>query len=106
MNYAKAIIMGRLARTVEDAVTTGGTRVVENAIGVTFKKDEPAIFISVKFYGDSADALLRTRANKGDCLLIEGDWRQSHWDDKDTGKKRVGDWVRVNKVQLVAQKKR
>lgn len=106
MYLNKFLGIGRLTRDPESR-QAGSTSVVKFGIAINrrFKKgdewqDEP-LFIDCEAWDTGAERIQNDFV-KGDRILIEGELRQDHWEDKATGQKRSKTYVRVTRFQSFA----
>lgn len=99
-NYNKAILIGHLARDLEQKNTTSGTTVATGCLGVNCYagagKPDETMWMDFVIYGKRADAAIKY-LSKGSAVLLDGKLRQENWVGKDGVKKSkiglvVDDW--------------
>lgn len=99
------VLVGRLTRDCEVRATAGGTSICRFSVAVNRRTkkgeswvDEPNYF-DVVLWGKSADSL-RSYLTKGRQVSIEGELRQSRWEQDGQSRSRVE--VFANNVQLLS----
>lgn len=108
MNYAHAVIVGRMTETPTLRYTTSGIAVTEFGVAVNRRRnngeaDEEVSFFSVQAWGKTAE-LVTQYTDKGDELLVGGRLKQERWQSRDgTTRSRVV--IVAEQVQFGAKKR-
>ncbi len=99
------VLVGRLTRDCEVRSTTSGTSVCRFSLAVNRRKksgdtwSDEANFFDVVLMGRSADSL-RSYLTKGRQVSVEGELRQSRWEQDGQSHSRIE--IMANNVQLLS----
>ena len=102
------VIVGRLTREAELKYTNSGTAVSKFSIAVNRKKrsgdswEDEASFFDCTLFGKIAEAL-NQYLNKGKQVAIDGELRQSRWEQDGQSRSKVE--IIVNNIQLLGSNK-
>jgi single-strand DNA-binding protein len=88
-------VVGANSTTLAKFTIAYNNRIVKNGE----KIDEP-IFINCEAWGKTAESL-GNNSFKGQKVLVEGEWSQDSWQDKETGQNRIKDKVKVRRVHFI-----
>jgi single-strand DNA-binding protein len=105
-NLNHVVLLGNLTRDAELKYTNTGTAVSKFSLAVNrrIKKGDvwtdEANFFDIVIWGKTAENLTQYLL-KGKQVAIEGELRQSRWDDKETGKSRSKVEISATNVQLL-----
>lgn len=112
MSYCKVIMMGRLTKSPELKSTPNGLSVcrITVAINRRYKNGENAAkeetsFIDVDAFGKTAESVAKY-FDRGSEVIIEGTLKQSRWEDRNTGEKRMKVSVMMERFQFGSSPKK
>ncbi len=103
MNYSRLIVSGNLCRDVDLKYTSNEMAIASTAVAVNRKDskgEKHTMFIEVTLFGKRAEAFERFH-KKGSNVFLEGELRQDHWEDKETGQKRSKHVMTVNNWEFM-----
>lgn len=83
----------------------GETRVLNFTLAVnTWRDKEDVVYVDFEAWGKVADAI-EEHCQKGDRLLVLGEYRVDSWDDKETGDKKYRSKFRLTECEMLKVKK-
>jgi len=109
MQLNSVSIVGNLVRDPEARFTSNGKSVTDITLGVNESyaadNDRKSVvtFVDVTLWGSSAENLAKL-AEKGQEIFVQGNLRQSQWDDKETGQRRSKLFVKGENWQFTQRK--
>lgn len=90
----EAAIKGTLALDPELVETHSGKRVVRVRVAVNTPDDQPTLFLDAEAWNEAADRIA-ARLRKGDPVTGTATWARTEWVDKETGKTRGKNFLRL-----------
>lgn len=102
-NLNNLIIGGRLVRSPEMRITSGGMNYTKGTLVAeeSFKRgdqwEKKSTFLDFTIWGVGAEKV--SNMLKGDAIIAEGRLQQEEWDDKQTGQKRTKISMNAHRVQ-------
>jgi single-strand DNA-binding protein len=104
MKLNRVVLAGYLVKDPElKTVGAKDTALANFTLAVQVKDDQPTLFMNCVAWGKRAETIGKY-VKKGSNLYIDGELKQSNWEDKKTGTKRSSISMVVNNFQFIADR--